>query len=614
MDSEKWEQLLLSVQKPGRYAGNEQGSIIKDKQSVDVRFAFCFPDTYEIGMSHLGMKILYSLFNSKDYIWCERVFAPWLDFEKIMKENNIPLFALESRDPVSDFDIIGFTLQYELSYSNVLNMLDLAGIPLFSKDRTTLKNLVVAGGPCACNPEPIADFVDIFFLGEGEEVDIELIDLYRDCKNNNVSKADFLKKASEIEGVYVPSLYIVEYNNDDTIKAVTPIESAPKTAKKRIIKNLNKSYYPENFVTPFIEIVHDRAVEEVFRGCIRGCRFCQAGFIYRPVREKNADIVNNQARVLCENTGYDEVSLSSLSTSDYSELEELLDNMIDWSDEQKVSVSLPSLRIDNFSPNLLEKVKKIKKSGLTFAPEAGTQRLRDVINKNISEDEILDTCLTAFEGGYTSVKLYFMLGLPTETDEDLLGITALGQKIVNLFYNMPNRPKGKSVNVSISVSTFVPKPFTPFQYEPQDNLATIERKQKLLVESLTTKKITLNWHDSKTSVLEGVFARGDRRLCKVLYEAFKLGCKFDGWGDCFDYDKWLQAFSVCGINPDFYSNRCRSFDEILPWSHLDYYISDEFLKNENRLAHQAKTTPNCREKCSGCGAACLKEGVCIEKR
>ena len=614
MDSEKWEQLLLSVQKPGRYAGNEQGSIIKDKQSVDVRFAFCFPDTYEIGMSHLGMKILYSLFNSKDYIWCERVFAPWLDFEKIMKENNIPLFALESRDPVSDFDIIGFTLQYELSYSNVLNMLDLAGIPLFSKDRTTLKNLVVAGGPCVCNPEPIADFVDIFFLGEGEEVDIELIDLYRDCKNNNVSKADFLKKASEIEGVYVPSLYNVEYNNDDTIKAVTPIESAPKTAKKRIIKNLNKSYYPENFVTPFIEIVHDRAVEEVFRGCIRGCRFCQAGFIYRPVREKNADIVNNQARVLCENTGYDEVSLSSLSTSDYSELEELLDNMIDWSDEQKVSISLPSLRIDNFSPNLLEKVKKIKKSGLTFAPEAGTQRLRDVINKNISEDEILDTCLTAFEGGYTSVKLYFMLGLPTETDEDLLGITALGQKIVNLFYNMPNRPKGKSVNVSISVSTFVPKPFTPFQYEPQDNLETIERKQKLLVESLTTKKITLNWHDSKTSVLEGVFARGDRRLCKVLYEAFKLGCKFDGWGNCFDYDKWLQAFSVCGINPDFYSNRCRSFDEILPWSHLDYYISDEFLKNENRLAHQAKTTPNCREKCSGCGAACLKEGVCIEKR
>ena len=507
MTEEKMEQLLLSVQKPGRYAGNEQGSIIKDKNKVDVRFAFCFPDTYEVGMSHLGMKILYSQFNSKEYIWCERVFAPWVDFEEVMREYDIPLFALESHDPVSDFDIIGFTLQYELSYSNVLNMLDLARIPVYAKDRQGLKNLVVAGGPCVCNPEPLADFVDIFFLGEGEEVDLEVIELYRKCRDNNETKEVFLRKAAQIEGVYVPSLYDVEYNDDNTVLAIVPKDGAPAKIRKRIIKDLDNCFYPENFVTPFVEIVHDRAVQEVFRGCIRGCRFCQGGFIYRPVRDKSPETVNRQARCLCENTGYDEISLSSLSTSDYTGLEKLLDNMLDWSDTQKVSISLPSLRVDNFSEDLLEKVKKIKKSGLTFAPEAGTQRLRDVINKNVTEEEIMRTCLTAFKGGYTSVKLYFMLGLPTETDEDLIGITQLGQRIVNMFYEMPEKPKGKSVNVSISVSTFVPKPFTPFQYEPQDDLQEVERKQKLLVASNTTKKVSLSWHDSKTSILEGVFAR-----------------------------------------------------------------------------------------------------------
>ena len=614
MTEEKMEQLLLSVQKPGRYAGNEQGSIIKDKNKVDVRFAFCFPDTYEVGMSHLGMKILYSQFNSKEYIWCERVFAPWVDFEEVMREYDIPLFALESHDPVSDFDIIGFTLQYELSYSNVLNMLDLARIPVYAKDRQGLKNLVVAGGPCVCNPEPLADFVDIFFLGEGEEVDLEVIELYRKCRDNNETKEVFLRKAAQIEGVYVPSLYDVEYNDDNTVLAIVPKDGAPAKIRKRIIKNLDNCFYPENFVTPFIEIVHDRAVQEVFRGCIRGCRFCQAGFIYRPVREKSPETVNRQARCLCENTGYDEISLSSLSTSDYTGLEKLLDNMLDWSDTQKVSISLPSLRVDNFSEDLLEKVKKIKKSGLTFAPEAGTQRLRDVINKNVTEEEIMRTCLTAFKGGYTSVKLYFMLGLPTETDEDLIGITQLGQRIVNMFYEMPERPKGKSVNVSISVSTFVPKPFTPFQYEPQDDLQEVERKQKLLVASNTTKKVSLSWHDSKTSILEGVFARGDRRLGNVIYEAFKSGCKFDGWGELFDYEKWMNSFEKCGIDPAFYNHRARSFDEVLPWSHLDYCVSDEFLQKENRLAHESVTTPNCREKCSACGANCFKEGVCIEKR
>lgn len=614
MTEEKLEQLLLKVQKPGRYIGNEPGSIVKDKSKVDVRFAFCFPDTYEIGMSHLGIKILYSLFNSKDYIWCERVFAPWTDFEAVMRENDIPLFALESHDPIKDFDIIGFTLQYELSYTNVLNMLDLAGVPLLSKDRKGLKNLVVAGGPCACNPEPLADFVDLFFLGEGEEVDLELIDLYRECRDKNLSKEEFLKLVAKIEGVYVPSLYDISYNEDGTIKEITPKCDAPKTIKKRIIKDLDSCFYPDTFPTPFIEIVHDRAVQEVFRGCIRGCRFCQAGFIYRPVREKSADVVNKQAKALCDSTGYEEISLSSLSTSDYSKLDDLLGQMFTWSEDENISVSLPSLRVDNFSKELLEKVKKVKKSGLTFAPEAGTQRLRDVINKNVTEDEIMRTCLTAFQGGYTSVKLYFMLGLPTETDDDLRGILELGQRIVNLFYNMENRPKGKSVNVSISVSTFVPKPFTPFQYEPQDTLLEVERKQKLLIESQTTKKISLSWHDSKTSILEGAFARGDRRLCSVLLEAFKLGCKFDGWGECFDFEKWQQAFKNANVDMNFYNARKREYDEILPWSHLDYAVSSKFLINENKLAHGETTTPNCREKCQNCGAACYKEGVCVEKR
>lgn len=615
MTEEKLEQLLLSVQKPGRYAGNEPNSVIKNREDVDVRFAFCFPDTYEIGMSHLGMKILYSLFNSKDYIWCERVFAPWVDFEAVMRENNIPLFSLESHDPVSEFDIIGFTLQYELSYSNVLNMLDLAGIPLYSKDRTSLKNLVVAGGPCVCNPEPIADFVDIFFLGEGEEVDLEVIDLYRECKKNNVSKDEFLRMAAKIEGVYVPSLYDVTYNEDNTIKSIEPkFDDIPATVKKRIITDLDNTFYPEKFVTPFIEIVHDRAVQEVFRGCIRGCRFCQAGFIYRPVREKSPEVVNAQAKCLCDSSGYEEISLSSLSTSDYTKLNELLGFIFAWSEDDNVSISLPSLRVDNFSDELLEKVKKVKKSGLTFAPEAGTQRLRDVINKNVTEDEIMNTCMTAFKGGYTNVKLYFMLGLPTETDEDLLGITKLGQRIVDAYYNMPERQKGRSVNVSISVSSFVPKPFTPFQYEPQDTLLEIERKQKLLLDSLTTKKITLSWHDSTTSALEGVFARGDRHLCAVVHKAFQLGCKFDGWNECFEYEKWLKAFEECGVDPAFYNNRKREFSEVLPWSHLDYAVSEKFLQSENIKAHEAATTPNCREKCSACGAACYGEGVCFEKR
>jgi len=614
MKTQEFEKLLLKVQKPGRYSGGEINSVIKDKESVDVRFAFCFPDTYEIGMSHLGMKILYSQFNARDDIWCERVFAPWTDFEEVMRENNIPLFALESRDAIKDFDIIGFTMQYEMSYTNVLNMLDLAGLPLKSADRPDLSPLVVAGGPCVCNPEPIADFIDLFFLDEGEEVDLELIDLYKEFKKKGGSKADFLKAAAKIEGVYVPSLYDIDYNEDGTIKSVTATEGAPKTVKKRIIKDMDKAFYPDKFVVPFIEIVHDRAVQEVFRGCIRGCRFCQAGFIYRPVREKSVDTVNRQAKCLCENTGYDEISLSSLSTSDYSGIEPLLNNLLEWTDEKHISLALPSLRIDNFSDELLEKIKHIRKNGLTFAPEAGTQRLRDVINKNVTEEEIISTCKTAFEGGYTAVKLYFMLGLPTETDEDLKGIADLGQKIVDLYYDLPNKPKGKSVNVSISVSTFVPKPFTPFQFEPQITAEEMRRRQEYLKSCIKTKKISLSYHDSSTSFLEGAFARGDRRLSAVIEEAYKLGCKFDSWSECFNVEKWLNAFEKCGISPAFYANRANDYDEILAWDHLDYAVSKEFLIKENKRAKCAETTPNCREKCSACGANCYGEGVCFEKR
>ncbi len=615
MDNKRLEQLFLTVQKPGRYSGGEMGSVIKDKSKVDVRFAFCFPDTYEIGMSHLGIKILYSLFNEREDIWCERVFAPWMDFEEVMRRENIPLFALESRDPLNEFDFIGFTLQYELSYTNVLNMLQLGGIPLLSKDRHDLTPLVVAGGPCACNPEPLADFVDLFFLGEGEEVDLQVIDLYKEFKaNGGTDKQEFLRRAAKIEGVYVPSLYDVTYDDEGKIVAYTPKDGVPAIVHKRVMTDMDKSYYPKNIPVPFTEIVHDRAVMEIFRGCIRGCRFCQAGFIYRPVREKSANVIDAQARALCENTGYEEMSLSSLSTSDYTEIEPLLARMIEWTDEEKISLSLPSLRIDNFSPELLEKMKMIRKSGLTFAPEAGTQRLRDVINKNITEKDIMKSCATAFAGGYTAVKLYFMIGLPTETDEDIIGIAKLGQKIVDLYYNVDGRPKGKGVNVSISVSTFVPKPFTPFEFCPQIDETEMRRRQQLLRDNITTKKISLSWHDSYTSALEGTMARGDRRMGKVILNAFKMGAKMDSWGESFDYELWMKAFDEAGLKPEFYANRERAVEEVNPWDHLDYGVTKEFLIREYRAALCAATTPNCREKCAGCGANKYGKGVCFEKR
>lgn len=608
------ESMLLRVQKPGRYTGGELNSVVKDPEKMAIRFAFCFPDTYEVGMSHLGMKLLYGLFNAQEDVWCERAFLPGEDMEALLRENRLPLFALESRDPLGAFDFLGFTLQYELSFTAILDMLDLAGIPLRAEDRDERFPLVVGGGPCACNPEPLADFFDLFTLGEGEEVNLELFALYRRHKKAGFSKAAFLKEAAGIEGVYVPSLYDVAYHEDGTVAAVTPREGAPARVRKRIVADLDRAYYPSSFVVPFLDIVHDRAMSEIFRGCIRGCRFCQAGFIYRPVREKSPAVIDAQAHALCRSTGYEEFSLSSLSTSDYTRLDELLPRLLSWAEKERTNISLPSLRVDGFSEELAERLNVLRRSGLTFAPEAGTQRLRDAINKNVSEEEILDTCRKAFAGGWTAVKLYFMLGLPTETSEDVAGIAALGQKIVNLYYANPEKPKGKGVTVTVSASCFVPKPFTPFQWEPQDTMEELRDKQKLLVSSVTTKKISLSWHDAQTSFLEAVFARGDRRLGRVLEEAFRRGCSRDSWSEHFDLQTWLAVFRDLGLDPAFYANRRRDYGEVLPWDHLDYGVTKAFLQKESEKARRSVVTPNCRQACSACGAACWKEGVCVADR
>lgn len=604
------EKILQYVQKPARYVGGELNSVVKNPNEVDIRYAFCFPDIYEIGMSHLGMKILYGLVNERQDAWCERVFAPDVDMEEQMRKNNVPLFALESGDYIKDFDIIGFTLMYELCYTNVLNMLDLAGIPLYSKDRDELTPVICCGGPCACNPEPIADFMDIVFLGDGEESTNEVLDLLKYCKQNGLSKKEFLLKAKDITGVYVPSFYEDSYNDDGTLKELKATNNAPKSVKKTIVSDMNKCYYPKEFVVPFINIVHDRAVEEIFRGCIRGCRFCQAGFIYRPIREKSVETINAQSKALIESTGYDELSLCSLSTSDHSKVNEMLTSLIDWTVKDKINLSLPSLRVDNFSDELVDKLNKVRKSGLTFAPEAGTQRLRDVINKNVTQEEVINTCTKAFDNGWTTVKLYFMMGLPTETMEDIEGIANLGMEVVHAFYKNPNRQKGTGLQVNISCSSFIPKPFTPFQWEPEDSMDSLKAKQKHLLESIPSKKIRVSYHETPTSLLEGVLARGDRRLSAVIHSAFKNGCKFDSWDEHFKFDAWLRAFEDNGIDPYFYTQRKREFSELLPWDHLDYGISRKFLENENLKAHQNTTTPHCRIKCAGCGANRLNGGHC----
>lgn len=604
------EKILQYVQKPARYSGGELNSVVKNRESVSLRYAFCFPDLYEIGMSHLGMKILYSLVNSREEYWCERVFAPDTDMEEQMRKNNIELFALESEDPIKNFDMIGFTLMYELSYTNVLNMLDLAGIPLRSADRQSLTPIICCGGPCACNPEPIADFMDIVFLGDGEESTIQVLDVLNECKKNGESKTDFLLKVKDIQGVYVPSFYEDTYNADGTLKEIRPLYGAPERVKKAVVSDMNKCFYPDKFVVPFISIVHDRAVEEIFRGCIRGCRFCQAGFTYRPIREKSVETINRQAKALVDSTGYDELSLCSLSTSDHSCVNEMLSSLIDWTEKDKINLSLPSLRVDNFSDELVDKLNRVRKSGLTFAPEAGTQRLRDVINKNVTEDEVLSTCKKAFDNGWTSVKLYFMMGLPTETMEDIEGIADLAMQVVHTFYKNPNRQKGMGVQVSVSCASFIPKPFTPFQWEAEDTMESLKAKQKHLLESIPSKKVKVSYHETPTSLLEGVLARGDRRLSSVLFDAYKFGCKFDSWDDRFHFDAWMKAFEKNGIDPYFYTQRKREFSELLPWDHLDFGVSKKFLENENKKAHENKTTPHCRVKCAGCGANMLNGGHC----
>ena len=604
-----FERILKRVEKPGRYSGGEFGQVIKDKNSIKLRFAFCFPDTYEIGMSNLGVRILYSVLNEHKDIWCERVYAPWTDMEQQMRLHSIPLYATESGDAVADFDIVAFTLQYEMSYTNVLYMLELAGIPLLAEERSEDAPIILGGGPCAYNAEPVADFFDIFSIGEGEEALVELSELYIKMKENgSYTKSNFLHEAAKLDGFYVPSLYNVEYNSDNTIRSITPVyDDIPAKVTKRIIRDMDKAYFPDRFVMPYIETVHDRITLEVYRGCIRGCRFCQAGMIYRPVREKSPEVLNSQAKKLYDATGYDEISLISLSISDYSKLRALCDKLLEWTDESMVSLSLPSLRADSFSKELMEKISSVRTGGLTFAPEAGTQRLRDAINKNVTEDDLMHACTVAFEGGKNQVKLYFMLGQPTETYEDLAGIAELADKVVDKFFEIKREHKGEAAfkrppSVSVSVSTFIPKPFTAFQWEAQDELDTVYDKQKFLESKMTNKYVKFHHHDAKVSRVEAVLARGDRRLSKVLLETRRLGMCFDSWDEHFDYDKWMQCFERAGVDPAFYANRRFGENEILPWDMIDCGVTKEFLLSENRKAHENITTPNCSQKCSACGA------------
>ena len=595
------EHILPRVQKPARYTGGEYNAVVKDRRSVDVRYALCFPDTYEIGMSNLGMRILYGVMNEMEGVWCERVFAPWLDMEEEMRREGILLYGLESGDAISDFDLIGFSLGYEMAYTNVLNMLDLAGLPLRSEERCDLAPIVVAGGTCAYNPEPLAPFVDLFVLGEGEEVSQDIIHLYRKARDEYWTKEEFLAAAAQIPGVYVPSLYEVTYGPDGTLASVTPLEEAPAVVTKRIVQDFSHSYFPVKTIVPSTEIVHDRVMLELFRGCIRGCRFCQAGYAYRPVRARDPEILIQQGIEACKDSGYQEMTMSSLSTSDYRPLEHLCDGLLEWCEPNKVSLSLPSLRADNFSLGLMERVQHVRKSGLTFAPEAGTQRLRDAINKNLTEEEILRSCRTAFSGGWSSVKLYFMLGLPTETDEDVLGIADLAEKVYQAWKETTPNPK-RGVTITVSTAWFVPKPHTAFQWEPQISMEEYQRRVKLLRDHMRGRSIRYNWHDSQTSFLEAVFARGDRKVAEVIETAWRNGAKFDAWSEGFDFDRWLEAFSVCGVDPAFYANRVRDKDERFPWDVTSVGVSRQFLWRERERAYAASTTPDCRTQCSGCGA------------